>query len=170
MYVMTAMHRETAGELVHELNRHARLLHLLRSRMAGWGHAGLDGAAFSLLMTVVKYGPTRQGELAEVSLLDPSTVSRHVGQLVKAGLVSRRPDPADGRAVQIVTTEQGKAIGAQAAARREKLIEEMLADWSEQDMQMLVTLLRRLNDEMDARREIHGHTPTTDRTTGLNVT
>jgi DNA-binding MarR family transcriptional regulator len=143
-------------ELAHELGRHARLLHLLRARMAGWVTAGLDGAAFGLLMALVKCGPTRQGELAKQSLLDPSTVSRYVGQLVKGGFVTRRPDPADGRAVQLVATEHGLAVGAQAAARREEFTAALLANWSDEDVCTLVHLLRRLNDELDPRRDTPG--------------
>jgi DNA-binding MarR family transcriptional regulator len=146
--------RQLSGELGQELGRHARLLHMLKSRMAAWAPAGLDGAAFGLLMALVKCGPSRQGELAERSLLDPSTVSRYVGQLVKAGLVNRRPDPADGRAVQLVATEQGLAVGAEASARREQLMAELLATWSEDDARMLVILLRRLNDAMEVRRDV----------------
>lgn len=143
-----------SGELATELGRHARLLHVLKARMAGWAPAGLDGAAFGLLMSLVKCGPTRQGELAERSMLDPSTVSRYVGQLVKVGLVTRRPDPADGRAVQLVATEQGQAVGAEAMARREELVAGLLENWSDEDARTLVRLLRRLNDEMDPRRDL----------------
>jgi len=74
-----------------ELVRHARLLHLVRAHMATWAPEGLDGAAISLLMQLVKCGPRRQGELADVAMLDPSTVSRYVGQLVRRGLAERRP-------------------------------------------------------------------------------
>lgn len=144
---------DTATDLAHELGRHARLLQMFRARMAAWAPAGLDGAAFGVLMSVVKCGPVRQGELADATMLDPSTVSRYVAQLVKAGLVIRRADPADGRAVQLVATADGTAIGAQVAERRQQLIADMLADWPDDDARMLVRLLRRLNDEMDARRD-----------------
>jgi MarR family transcriptional regulator, lower aerobic nicotinate degradation pathway regulator len=144
---------ENCGELLHELARQARLLHVMKSRMAGLIPAGLDGAAFGVLMALVKLGPRRQGELAETALLDPSTVSRYVAQLVRTGLVSRRPDPGDGRAVQLVATDEGSSLAREAGARRESLIGTMLADWPPEDASTLVRLLRRLNDEMEARRE-----------------
>jgi len=142
-----------SGELAHELGRHARLLHLLKARQATLAPIGLDGAAFGLLMALVKCGPTRQGELAERSMLDPSTVSRYVGQLVKAGFAVRRPDPADGRAVQLVATEQGRAVGDEAVSRREQLVETLVGSWSGEDTRTLVTLMRRLNDEMESLRD-----------------
>src|SRR5256885_16578226 len=66
-----------ATELNHEISRHGRLLHVLKSSMAAHVPTGLDAAAFGLLITLVKGGPLRQGELPEQYLLDPSTVSRH---------------------------------------------------------------------------------------------
>src|SRR4051812_11659665 len=103
------------GELNQEITRHARLLHLLQSSMAGLVPEGLDAAAFGLLMTVVTGGPRRQGELAETCMLDPSTVSRHVGQLARAGYVERRPAPGDGRAVHLVATGEGERVAREIA-------------------------------------------------------
>jgi DNA-binding MarR family transcriptional regulator len=143
------------AELAHELGRHARLLQVMRSRLGGLVPDGLDGAAIAVLASLVKCGPRRQGELAEATMLDPSTVSRYVAQLVRAGLVDRRADPADGRAVQLVATENGQALGARIAAHRELLIGQMLAGWSEEDAHTLLRLVRRLNEEMEARRDSH---------------
>jgi DNA-binding MarR family transcriptional regulator len=140
-------------ELVSELVRHSRLLQLLKAHATGWAPAGLDGAAFGILITVVKCGPRRQGELADTALLDPSTVSRYVAQLVRAGLVTRQPDPVDGRAVHLVATAEGVALAQEALRRRRAMIESMLEGWSPDDAATLVRLLRRLNDEMESRRE-----------------
>ena len=143
-----------ADELVVELSRHGRLLHALKGRMGPAAlPPGLDGAAFGVLMTLVRCGPRRQGELAEQTFLDPSTVSRYVAQLVRSGLVSRRPDPGDGRAVQIVATPEGASIAERAAEHRRGLIDELISTWSPGDAATLVVLLRRLNDEMEARRD-----------------
>lgn len=131
--------------------------------MAGPAPAGLDGAAFGLLLALVKCGPTRQGELAEHSMLDPSTVSRYVSQLVKGGFVTRQPHPGDGRVVQLAATEQGRTFSAEAVAHREQLVGELLQNWSDDDAHTLVHLLRRLNDEMDSRRETPSRGVPTDR-------
>jgi len=93
-------------------------------------------------------------------MLDPSTVSRYVGQLVKAGLVERRADPADGRAVQLAAGRDGEALAAEALSRREQLIGDLIADWSADDAQALVTLLGRLNDHMEAQRDAPVRAPT----------
>lgn len=140
------------GELSHELSRHARLLHAIRAHMASWAPEGLDWSAFGLLMTLVKFGPARQGELAELALLDASTVSRYVAQLVRAGLVERRPDPVDGRAVRLAATAKGLDLARSAFRRREAFVREALAAWEADDLRTLAVLFHRLNDDLDAYR------------------
>jgi DNA-binding MarR family transcriptional regulator len=124
----------------------------MKSQMAALVPQGLDMAAFSLLFTLVRCGPKRQGELAELALLDPSTVSRHVAQLARAGYVQRRPDPQDGRAVQLVATEGGQTLAAEIGQHRQAMITQALAAWAPQDLHHLVTLMARLNDDLDAFR------------------
>jgi DNA-binding MarR family transcriptional regulator len=137
------------SELGFELGRQARLLHLLKSHMAGWAPTGLDWAAFGLLMALIKQGPLRQGELAEVAMLDPSTVSRHTAQLVKAGLVRRQPVPEDGRAVHLVATPAGEAVGRDLIKRRVSMLSQILAEWPRDDTETLLRLLRLLNDGLE---------------------
>lgn len=143
---------ELVVALNHEISRHGRLLHVMKGQMATLVPQGLDMAAFSLLFTLVRCGPARQGELAGLALLDPSTVSRHVAQLARAGYVQRRPDPEDGRAVQLVATEAGDALAAEIGRRRELMIRQALADWAPDDLRQLVRLMGRLNDDLDAFR------------------
>jgi DNA-binding MarR family transcriptional regulator len=138
--------------LAHELSRHAKLLHAMRNQLSASALSGLDWGAFALLMTLVKGGPRRQGELAGLALLDPSTVSRHVGQLVRAGLVDRRPDPLDGRAVQLAASPSGEAMAREMIRRRVEMVGRALAGWQEDDVLTLVRLLGRLNDDLDSHR------------------
>lgn len=141
-----------AAELTHELGRHARLLHAMKAHLAAYLPEGLDVAAFPLLLTLVREGPRRQGELAELSFLDPSTVSRHIAQLVRSGYVQRRPDPQDGRAVQIVATGEGERVTHEIWDRRRQVIGTALRSWEPDDMRTLVHLLSRLNDDLEAHR------------------
>ena len=144
--------RRLAAALTHELGRHARLLHAMKSTMAAFVPEDLELAAFPLLLALVREGPRRQGELAEMSFLDPSTVSRHVAQLAKAGYVQRRPHPQDGRAVQLVATDEGERVVDEIACRRQDLMVAALGHWDAGDVETLVRLLARLNDDLEAAR------------------
>lgn len=141
-----------AAALTQELTRHARLLHAMKASMASLVPEGLDPGAFPLLLTLVRCGPRRQGELAEMLMLDPSTVSRYVAQLARAGYVERRPHPQDGRAVQLAASEGGACVAREIGTRRQEAIMSALASWDSSDIATLVTLLARLNDDLDAHR------------------
>jgi DNA-binding MarR family transcriptional regulator len=139
-------------ELGHEFVRYGRVVHTLRTQLADVLPAGLDPAAAQLLAWLVKQGPSRQGELAEETFLDPSTVSRRISQLVHQGLVERRADPVDGRAVQLVPTDRGQAFFNTIRARREEIMQQVLAEWSSADVSALSGLLRKFNDDFEVYR------------------
>ena len=162
----SALDTEVA-HLGQELGRHLRILHLLRTTQADLMPTGLDRAAFGVLHQLVRCGPSRQADLAEVSLLDPSTVSRHVGQLVRQQLAERRPDPEDGRAVQLVATARGHAVADESVRRRHQVLRAALTGWGEEDVRSLTTLLSRLNDDLDSFRSLAAgpiHVPPPTRT------
>jgi DNA-binding MarR family transcriptional regulator len=135
------------SNLVWELIRHARLIHQAKQRLLT--NEALDVGAIGILGQLSHCGASRQGELADLAKLDPSTVSRHVAQLVKAGLITRQPDPADGRAVQLVVTDLGKDRITEAKRRREAMISDALTRWSDEDVARLTELLTRLNDDIE---------------------
>jgi DNA-binding MarR family transcriptional regulator len=139
-------------ELGLELIRHTRLIKVLISRTAEFAPSGLDFGAVAVLMGLIRCGAIRQGELADTVMLDPSTTSRYVTQLTRAGLVERRADQEDGRAVRLVATDAGLELGERISAHRRDQLEAMLADWSEQDLADLTRLTRRLNDAIDGLR------------------
>jgi DNA-binding MarR family transcriptional regulator len=143
-------------ELGHEFIRYHRVIHTMRSQLADVLPAGLDPAAAQLLTWLVKQGPSRQSELAEHTFLDPSTVSRRISQLVHQGLVERRADPVDGRAVQLVPTARGQDFFATIKARREEIMQQVLAGWSSTEVTALSGLLRKFNDDFETYRSQPG--------------
>ena len=151
---MTPVSDTSAGisELGQELIRQARILYLVRATLSAESGGGLDSGALAVLMHVVKSGGLRQRDLATCAMLDPSTVSRHVGLLVRLGHVKRLADQEDGRAVRLVATAAGHAVQQQLTARREALMREVLRNWTDDEVNSLTDRLRRLNDDFEAIR------------------
>ena len=137
-------------ELGHEFIRYGRFIHTFRAQLADLLPTGLDPAAAQLLAWLVKQGPLRLGELAEVTFLDPSTVSRRISQLVHHGLVERRADQIDGRAVQLVPTALGQELFATLTVRREQIMHQVLGGWAGADLTELGRLLRKFNDDFES--------------------
>jgi MarR family transcriptional regulator, transcriptional regulator for hemolysin len=69
-------------------------------------------------------GQLTQGELAEVALLDKTTMVVTVDQLERAGLARRRPSDTDRRARIVETTPDGDRV----VARARVIIDEVYAD------------------------------------------
>lgn len=138
-------------DLNHELLRLARTLHVLRTHLAAHAPGGVPWSTYALLFPLVTDGPCRARALAETAHVDASTVSRQVDQLVRMGLVERRADPDDGRATQLVATQAGRELHARVRAARERMIQDLLADWDAGDVERLGELLGRLNTDMTER-------------------
>jgi DNA-binding MarR family transcriptional regulator len=136
-------------ELGVELFRLTRLVERAHARVTGQERDGVERAAFLLLAQLVRGGPQRLSTLADAVHSDVSTVSRQVAQLIRRGLVERRPDPTDGRAGLFAATEAGVA-GLQARRRRRnEAFAEMLRDWSPHDVRRLGELLARFNHDFE---------------------
>jgi len=74
-------------------------------------HVGVSQTlAYPIVMLGRMNGDVRQGVLAEALGIEGPSLVRSVDQLVEAGLVERREDPADRRAKTLHLTEAGKAV------------------------------------------------------------
>lgn len=119
---------------------------LMRQRVGG---DRLDPGTFWLLKTIGDQGPLRVTELAGCASLDPSTVSRHVAQLDRAGLVRRSPDPADGRAHRVELSPEGAERLQRSLERRRALLTHALDAWEPDDVTHLDQLLGRFVREIE---------------------
>lgn len=112
-------------------------------------HRALDRAAYVILRHLTDQGPTNVSAIADALSLDGSTVTRQVTALQRAGLVSRQPDPHDGRGTLVSPTASGRTRFAAVRAARRELYQRILADWSDGDRTALADLLHRLNAAID---------------------
>jgi DNA-binding MarR family transcriptional regulator len=87
--------------------------------------------------------PTING-LAGLLALDKSSVSGLVDRAERRGLVARAPSPADGRAVLVSLTDEGRALVAEAAEQIEVDVAVLLGHLSKADRRDLAGLITRL--------------------------
>jgi DNA-binding MarR family transcriptional regulator len=71
--------------------------------------AGLTALELSLLGHLHRRGPLTPGELATAERVQPQSLTRTLAALETAGLMSRQPDPADGRRSLLALTDHGHA-------------------------------------------------------------
>ncbi|MGY0232161.1 MarR family winged helix-turn-helix transcriptional regulator [Longispora urticae] len=110
--------------------------------------AGVHPGQEQLLQALWEHGDLRQSDLAEACALDPSTVTKSVQRLERAGLVHRAPAADDRRAVVVATTDAGEALRdvVQAAiAEADRLALEGLTD---EEKETLKHLLGRVQENL----------------------
>ena len=90
----------------------ARLGEVLRVR--SWApHAGagrVTGHQLRLLRQLDDTDPVMVGELADYLGVTPSTMSLNLKRLEAGGLITRSRDPADRRVMNVLLTDEGRAI------------------------------------------------------------
>lgn len=105
----------------------------------------LDPASFWLLKNLAE-DAMRVTDLASCTHLDPSTVSRHLTQLERTGLIERSPDLSDRRAQRVDLSGEGRRQLQAAMARRRDLLVRSLKGWPDHDIDTFDRLLARFVD------------------------
>lgn len=147
--VSTSNPRLPVGQLL------VNLLRLFRAELAARGEAreGVQGIRPAHLQVFgsIKRDGSRLSELAGSAGLSLSAMAELVDDLEALGYVTRRPDPADGRAKLIRLTEQG--WGAIAAGRA--IIERIETSWAtavgHERFETLCSTMQDLLDALDPR-------------------
>ncbi|MFL6161309.1 MAG: MarR family winged helix-turn-helix transcriptional regulator [Jatrophihabitantaceae bacterium] len=114
---------------------------------------GLTRTQLSVLGTVARLKSVGMGELADIEGLNPTMLSRVVGQLETAGLISRGIGNADRRAVQVQTTPAGRSLHLKLRRRRTEVFARQLAELPPSqagDLLAALPALEALADQMHA--------------------
>lgn len=113
-------------------------------------HPDLSPTSYSLLLTLVDFGPRRASDLADMFSLDKGAVSRVVRQLLDLGYLDRTPDPHDGRASILAASATAVRRFEEVAAERRRVFGQRLADWDPDDIRGLADGLARFNATITA--------------------
>jgi len=128
----------TADQVGQHLSRLLRVIARMRQQS--------DMGAGHVLGLLIDKGPQRVGEIAGALATDPSTASRKVAALVEAGLVERRPDPADGRAHLLAATAAGERQCVAGRRHRIELVAAVPRKWPDGAGRQSAVLLGRPAD------------------------
>lgn len=105
---------------------------------------GLLPGAYKVFTTIARHETVTQATLADHLLLDKGQLSRTVRELEALGLITRSPDPADGRSSLLSPTEYGLERLAAARAPQEGVLVRALENWDVSDIDNLRRLLQAL--------------------------
>jgi DNA-binding MarR family transcriptional regulator len=145
----SAPHTDTAARLRAAIGRlHRRL----RPTAAG-ATAGLTPTRISLLNTIHRLGPIRLSDLAAEEGINPTMLSRIVGDLGLAGLIERVGDPQDRRAALVMVTREGRKLVERMRRERTDVLSVALDGLSQSERRALeraLPALERLAEELKA--------------------
>lgn len=96
-----------------------------------------------------------QSELSDRINRSPSTTTKTVQRMEKAGFLERRPDPEDERVSRVYLTQAGRDIKADVEAVWRALGDELFADFTDEEVTTFYALLQRVHRNMGAD---HTHT------------
>lgn len=120
--------RQVIGRLARQLNTTAT-------------SAGLTPAQASVLGLIASRGPIGLPELAELEGINPTMLSRVIGKLADAGLITRSADPSDLRSVIVRIAPAGQALHKRIKAERAAAVSACFARLSEQRGKAIIAAL-----------------------------
>lgn len=122
---------------------------VFRDHLFGAGDDALEPGQVDTLDLLVQQDAWRMSDLADALRVDPSTATRAVQRLLKAGLAEREQSSEDGRVVMVTATPQGHLRHAAIAARRRDSMSVMLAAFDGEERRQLADLMDRLVAALD---------------------
>jgi DNA-binding MarR family transcriptional regulator len=133
---------EQLGDLYLEVHHRMR-----RAFDGGMSACGVSLARTKVLAQLQR-GPARPSVLAAEFGLAPRTITELVDTLERDGLVTRRPDPTDRRALLVALTSEGEAALAVGRAVRARLMKQVFGALGADDRATMARLLQTLDDAM----------------------
>ncbi len=108
---------------------------------------GVNRGEFDVLASLRRSGEPFElsaGALAAAVVLSPSAMTNRLKRLEEHGLVTRRPDPANGRVVLVALTPVGRRLVDRAVVAHVTTLDGLLSDFSAREVRSMSRLLARL--------------------------
>jgi len=116
-------------------------------RQSDLGHSASQMAA---LATVSREGPLTPSELATHEGVSRPTATSLIAALRELGLISRTPDPADGRSCRVAITPEGRRLLAGVRGRKNAVLVQGLAGMGAADRATLARAAGLLEQMLEA--------------------
>jgi DNA-binding MarR family transcriptional regulator len=98
----------------------------------------MSDGQFAVLAALKIHGPHTLGELADRERVTPPSMNRTVNCLEESGYLTRTPDDADRRKVNIDLTTDGLAVVEETTRRRDAWLEQTIASLTADERRTLV--------------------------------
>ncbi|WP_205703202.1 MULTISPECIES: MarR family winged helix-turn-helix transcriptional regulator [Acutalibacteraceae] len=113
---------------------------------AGLAPYGITPGQYGVLNCLWTYGPCTPKEIAKELRLENSTISGVLDRMQKRGVIDRELDPNDRRSIQVVLTEEGKAMKDDVLRVIDDLNDVALSPFTQQERDTLIYCLRKIGN------------------------
>ncbi len=111
---------------------------------------GIDYPRWRVLAVLQEHSGATMGELADLTSVDRTTLTRTLGLMENAGLLARRERKSDRRSLAISLTAQGRRMFARILPLTLTETDRALTDFSAEEIEALKDWLRRMADNLKA--------------------
>jgi DNA-binding MarR family transcriptional regulator len=116
----------------------------------GEGREALEPAQYDALEMLLSQPEWRMSDYARALRVDPSTATRMLDRLVKAGVAVRSPSAVDARGINIRATRAGRLRRIRVVEGRRELMHEFLRVFTDDEIDTFIELMERLADNIAA--------------------
>lgn len=138
---------ELSEHLPHLVNRVGSAL-ATRFSADALAKAGLSIASWRVLAVLSNHGPSRQTDLADMTSIEVSTLSRLISRLVRDGLVRRSRSQTDSREVSVALTRRARVLMTRLVPIANGLQSAATRNLSRQDIATLKRTLRKMHENL----------------------
>lgn len=139
------MEKKDIRKILHRLDLERR--QLMRPRFLEMGLTVGEGQP-RILNCLLEQGEMSQRELANACMFDVTTLSRTLDKMEKAGLLTRKVNPASRRAHLITLTPEGKVKAGQVQKQFAWLDQILWGDIEEKEMEDLYRTLKKIEENV----------------------
>lgn len=139
--------RELEAEFGELITRFQRVISEIANRVS----PGLLPGAYKVFTTIARRDGVTLSTLADHLMMDKGQLSRTIRELESLGLISRAPDPADGRSSLLSATAEGRGRLEAARVPQQGLLLDAIVDWPLDDIHALTRLLHALGESVTRR-------------------
>ncbi|MGW2149729.1 MarR family winged helix-turn-helix transcriptional regulator [Nonomuraea bangladeshensis] len=133
---------ETLKRIMDESQRHYAAYVLFNQALAD--HLRIHSTDLQCVALLdLESGPVSTGEIARLTGLTPGSATRLVDRLERAGLVERRPDPADRRRALVALAPSARERISAAWERPGQAFAEVLDRYDDAELDVIADYLRR---------------------------
>lgn len=113
---------------------------------------GVSRQAYRVLLTIQRFAPCGMSDLAVVTSIDRTTLTRIIDRLCEDGLVDRGDHEGDRRRVVMALTPKGSAVTADAEGRVAEMGNQALAALRDEEQRAMVACLHTLLGQFGSAR------------------